>query len=258
MRERKYVKFRVDMYEDTKFKIIDMKPERDVIHYIWSRIVMLAGKVNMEGGLFLSKSIPYTIDTLAIEFNRDSSQVKLALDTFVQLEMIEFTEGKIYIVKNFVKHQNIKIRKTETTKAQDTDINNMDTLLDETFEVPTDIDNNKDKESTKVENSVQSVVENEERNLKTTGNEHIEIVQKIADEKCKNISKKDPPIMLTSKKGTRKGRGKKKENLDYYSKGSDIVCEDIIDEDSCDDMCGIIDGNIHLKPGITVAQWSFG
>lgn len=28
MRERKYVKFRVDMYDDTKFKIIDMKPER--------------------------------------------------------------------------------------------------------------------------------------------------------------------------------------------------------------------------------------
>lgn len=25
MRERKYVKFRVDMFDDTKFKIIDMK-----------------------------------------------------------------------------------------------------------------------------------------------------------------------------------------------------------------------------------------
>jgi len=28
MRERKFVKFRIDMYDDTKSKIIDMKPER--------------------------------------------------------------------------------------------------------------------------------------------------------------------------------------------------------------------------------------
>jgi hypothetical protein len=27
MKERKHVKLRVDMYEDTKFKIVDMKPE---------------------------------------------------------------------------------------------------------------------------------------------------------------------------------------------------------------------------------------
>jgi len=47
MRERKYIKFRVDMFEDTKFKIIDRRPERDLIHYVWSRIVVLAGKVNL-------------------------------------------------------------------------------------------------------------------------------------------------------------------------------------------------------------------
>lgn len=29
MRERKYVKFRVDMYEDAKFKIIDTMKERE-------------------------------------------------------------------------------------------------------------------------------------------------------------------------------------------------------------------------------------
>ena len=91
MSERKYVKFRVDMYADTKFKIIDMKPERDVIHYVWSRIVLLAGKVNLEGDLYLSKSIPYTMETLAIEFNRDITQIKLALELLIELEMIEFS-----------------------------------------------------------------------------------------------------------------------------------------------------------------------
>ena len=46
MRERKFVKLRVNMYEDTKFKIIDTMKDRDLIHYIWTRLVTLAGKVN--------------------------------------------------------------------------------------------------------------------------------------------------------------------------------------------------------------------
>ena len=110
MRERKYVKFRVDMFEDTKFKIIDRMPERDVIHYIWTRIVALAGKINLEGNLYMSKNIPYTVETLAIEFNRDVNQVKLALNTFIKLEMVEVTGENIYKVKNFAKHQNIKVK----------------------------------------------------------------------------------------------------------------------------------------------------
>ena len=48
MRERKYVKFRVEMPEDAKFKIIDRMPKRDFIHYVWNRFVILAGKVNKE------------------------------------------------------------------------------------------------------------------------------------------------------------------------------------------------------------------
>lgn len=32
MRERKHIKFRVDMYEDTKFKIIDKMVKRGLIH----------------------------------------------------------------------------------------------------------------------------------------------------------------------------------------------------------------------------------
>ena len=110
MKERKYVKFRVDMYEDTKFKIIDMHLERDLIHYIWTRLLTLAGKVNLEGSLYLSRNIPYTIETLAIEFNRDVEQVNLALNTLIDLEMLELVKDKIYRVKNFAKHQNIKTK----------------------------------------------------------------------------------------------------------------------------------------------------
>jgi phage replisome organizer, putative, N-terminal region len=144
MRERKYVKFRVDMYEDTKFKIIDMEPERDVIHYIWSRIVLLAGKVNLQGELFLSKNIPYTMETLAIEFNRSIEQIKLALKVFIELQMIEVTEDNIYKVKNFAKHQNIKVKEKEITEHKEVNIdttNNCDSRTDDLIEVKSSEDN---------------------------------------------------------------------------------------------------------------------
>ncbi|WP_315081523.1 phage replisome organizer N-terminal domain-containing protein [uncultured Clostridium sp.] len=110
MKERKFVKLRVDMYGDTKFKIIDTMEERDLIHYIWTRLLTLAGKVNLEGELYMSKSIPYSAETLAIEFNRSASKVQLALNVFKDLEMIELTQDNVYRVKNFAKHQNIKVK----------------------------------------------------------------------------------------------------------------------------------------------------
>lgn len=116
MKERKFVKLRVDMYDDTKSKIIDTMNERDLIQYIWIRLIVLAGKVNLEGELFLSRNIPYTMETIAIEFNRDIERVKLAMKVLMDLEMIEFTEDKIYKVKNFAKHQNIKINKSTEIK----------------------------------------------------------------------------------------------------------------------------------------------
>lgn len=117
MQERKYVKLRVDMHEDIKFKIIDRMEERDLIHYIWVRLVTLAGKVNLQGELYMSKKTPYTEDTLAIEFNRDTMQIKNALKVLINLEMVEITQDKIYKVKNFAKHQNIKV--AEKVKIQD-------------------------------------------------------------------------------------------------------------------------------------------
>jgi predicted phage replisome organizer len=110
MRERRYVKFKTDIYDDTKTKIIDQRPERDFIHYFFARSIILAGKADCEGNLYMAKDIPYTIETLATEFNRDAILIKLALDLLIELKMIEVTEDNIYRVKSFVKHQNIKVK----------------------------------------------------------------------------------------------------------------------------------------------------
>lgn len=127
MRERRFVKFKLDIYDDTKTKIIDQRPERDFIHYFFVRSIILAGKADCEGELYMAKDIPYNIETLAIEFGRDTELVKLALDVLVELKMIEVTEDNIYRVKGFVKHQNIKVKEEAkgngTKETSDSEIN---------------------------------------------------------------------------------------------------------------------------------------
>ena len=174
MRERKSVKLRVDMNEDTKFKIIDQKPERDLIYCIWIKLVLLAGKVNKEGELHLSSSIPYTIETLAIEFNRDVNQVKLALNVFLELEMIEIVKHNIYKVKNFVKHQNIKVK--EENKEADNQIK-----LENSIQDDSEVLNKKDEAQKTLERKIDINISEKEKNKK----------EKLKDNKIDKIKNQD-------------------------------------------------------------------
>ena len=193
MRERKYVKFRVDMHDDTKFKIIDMKPERDLIHYIWTRFVTLAGKVNLEGELYISKNIPYTIETVAIEFNRGTYQVKLALDVLIELEMIEITEDNIYKVKNFAKHQNIKVKEKIKSKDKEYGIKNKEVQVNENLK--NEIHYNEDNvyENKISQNKVENVIKHEVGNLEVTHKDMIKIDDNVSNEKI-NINVTDEEI----------------------------------------------------------------
>lgn len=98
--------------------------------------MVLAGKVNLEGELFLSRNIPYTLETLAIEFNREVSEIELAIKTFIDLEMVELTQDKIYKVKNFVKHQNIKTKEKvqNKDKVEEVEINDKKQLCSSCIE----------------------------------------------------------------------------------------------------------------------------
>ena len=221
MRERKYVKFRSDMYEDTKFKIIDMKPERDMIHYVWTRLVTLAGKVNMEGDLYMSRNLPYTIETLAIEFNRSEEQIKLASEVFIELEMIEMIDGRIYRVKNFTKHQNIKVKEKVKSEDKEGIVKNIEVDEKEIF-VNEACDNAEKKSEDNDKESENNVVEKEETNI---------------------------PISLEDKKNKKAATAKKKEEVVNMTDKED-------DED--DEMFRFSEGEFTLGEGEEViASWTF-
>ena len=221
MRERKVVKFRVDMYDDTKFKIIDMKPERDLIHYIWTRLVTLAGKVNLEGDLYMSKNLPYTIETLAIEFNRGTEQIKLALDVFIELEMIELTEENVYRVKNFAKHQNIKVKEKINSKDKE-DVESKDVMIKEAFKIEVHDNKNERSENKNDQSGVKDVKNDDIGNLEIVNNDINKVDNNISKKKINNDpqnnmsinnSEDNIPIILEMKK--KKANKKKKKGKSF-------------------------------------------
>jgi len=263
MRERKYIKFRTDMYEDTKFKIIDTKPNRDLIHYAWTRLVALAGKVNLEGDLYMSRNIPYTVETLAIEFNREADQIKSALEVFIELEMVELTEAKVYRVINFAKHQNIK--RTEKNKSKNEEVN-LEDISKEKLENKTEVDelnrdNNTNNEIKAEEGKLAEAGESKDNedtlNLKSASKENKEFTDEymmrintdMNKEELSNSSRDKPPISLEIKKSKRINKKRK----------NGITCEITDQELQPDDViCWVSDGEMSLAEGDeVVSKWAF-
>lgn len=106
MSEVKWIKITTDMFEDEKIDYIESLPEADAILIIWVRLLTMAGKSNSNGYILLTEKIAYSDDMLAHKFKKPLNTVKLALATFVNLDMIESTENG-FVVVNWEKHQNI-------------------------------------------------------------------------------------------------------------------------------------------------------
>ena len=106
MSEVKWIKITTDIFDDEKVLLIEALPEADAIIVIWFKLLCLAGKQNNCGVFVLNNRIAYTDKMLATIFRRKESTVRLALQTFEDLGMIEIVDGVITI-PNWEKHQNI-------------------------------------------------------------------------------------------------------------------------------------------------------
>jgi predicted phage replisome organizer/uncharacterized phage protein (TIGR02220 family) len=105
MADIKWIKITVDMFDDEKIKFIESLPDADRMLVIWFKLLALAGKCNAGGYVMLTENIPYTDEMLANHFNRPLNTVKLALDSFERLGMIEHN-GEGIEITNWHKHQN--------------------------------------------------------------------------------------------------------------------------------------------------------
>lgn len=181
MKKRIHVRFRVDMYDDIKCKIIDTKARRDLIHYVLARFIVLAGKVDLDGELYITKNMPYTIETLGIEFNRSYEEVEYAIGVLNELEIIHISEENTFKLKNWTKHQN-NCRRKEIIKD--------DHKEDEKFQnniLVKDRDNKNNIIEVEVRNDViDEITKNNETTHYEKESEPINIINKTNDQKDNN------------------------------------------------------------------------
>jgi len=117
----KWIRICTDMINNKKIKRIRTMPEGNNIVLIWVFLIAQAGESNRNGGLFLTDTIPFTHEDLAVEFGFEIPVIQLALITLEKFAMIEVYDDVIYI-KNWEEYQNYdgleKIREQGRERAK--------------------------------------------------------------------------------------------------------------------------------------------
>lgn len=96
-----------DIFDNRKIRMIDSMPDGDALVNMWFRLIVLAGKVNDSGLIYISREIPYTPETLASYWNKPIATVKMALKTYESLGMIELVDNFLHL-SSWEKYQNVE------------------------------------------------------------------------------------------------------------------------------------------------------
>ena len=106
MAEVKWIKIVTDIFDNRKIRQIEALPEGDTIIVIWFKLLCLAGVINDNGNVYITKEIPYNDETLATQFNRPLKTIQLAMTTFTSFGMVEIIDDMLKI-SNWGNYQNI-------------------------------------------------------------------------------------------------------------------------------------------------------
>jgi predicted phage replisome organizer len=108
MAEVQWIKIYTNMFDiSRKIKSIEQMPQGDTILIVWFKLLMLAGKVNDGGAIYVTPSFPFDLTGLSYELRRPPEIVEKALSIFEEFDMIERDAGFIYI-SSWEEYQNIE------------------------------------------------------------------------------------------------------------------------------------------------------
>lgn len=92
MKDVKWIKLDVSIFDDDKIKEIRSMENGDSIALLWIFLLCLAGKKNDGGYLYLTPEIPYTDEMISRNSNMPLDIVKEGLEKFEELELIEIID----------------------------------------------------------------------------------------------------------------------------------------------------------------------
>lgn len=105
MGDLRWIKLNLAMFSNRKIRYIRHLPEGNNIVLIWIMLLVLAGKCNTGGMIFLTENVPYTTETLSDELGFETATVTLALRVLEELGMIQ--GGGALCIANWEEYQNI-------------------------------------------------------------------------------------------------------------------------------------------------------
>ncbi|MEB8400954.1 phage replisome organizer N-terminal domain-containing protein [Enterococcus casseliflavus] len=154
MAEISWIKLKTTMFDDEKIRLIQAVPESDAILVIWIRLLVLAGKTNDDGLIYIQRNMPYSEEMLATLFGKNVNTVRLALTTLASFNMIDLSNDGLIAISNWEKHQNVegmeKVREQNRLRAkkhyEKKKNSNVSLTLDITQPNATDIDKELDIE----------------------------------------------------------------------------------------------------------------
>lgn len=100
-----WIKLQTNIFDNRKIQHIETMPDADTILVVWFKLLALAGTINDDGNIYLTREIPYTALSLAQLFRRPVNTVTLALQLFEKLGMIEIIDDFMRL-SNWEKYQN--------------------------------------------------------------------------------------------------------------------------------------------------------
>jgi predicted phage replisome organizer len=106
MAEVLWIKFYIDMFDKRKINKIRRLPDGDRILLFWVMLLATAGKCNAGGMIFITEKVPFTVEDLADEFDFEPSLITLALNAFVEYDMIELYDDGFIAISNWEHYQN--------------------------------------------------------------------------------------------------------------------------------------------------------
>lgn len=184
MADVKWIKLDLDIFNDTKIKIIEGMENGHEISYIWIKLLVEAGKVNDNGLIYIDKDLPFTSQIFSAVYNCPVFLIESALEIFVKFHMIEINNDNVIKIVNWDKHQNVEgmervkmlgreraRRKRERDKLQKEALESNSNELESTSNVTVTIQNKKedididkdiDKENKKENNNIYVLNDNKD------------------------------------------------------------------------------------------------
>jgi predicted phage replisome organizer len=195
MAEVQWIKLYIDVFDKRKIKKLRRLPAGNDLLLIWVMLLVMAGKCNAGGMIFITESIPYTEEDLADELDFEVGTISNALKAFQDLDMISYTDDGYINIIGWEEYQNTdklaemreqtrkrvaKCRENKRSKSSNNECN-----VTETLQKPLRNAIEEDKDKEKESHSI--ILTREEAKLKYLGGTLGQGVVLLSDEQFDDL-----------------------------------------------------------------------